>query len=228
MTPPPRPERHSPKQRRSLRGIEERSGHRGELAMGICLRTSRRFVRQGVGVRGSGETPDEDLVESQLRHHHVGGDPCHVEEQQFLVEASVLGFSAPVLHLGEVAIVHVYPSALKVQPAPAVHDTSAPTADFADRAIPALGSEIVGLKARSVVDGEIPVAVGAVLTQRPGSAQRNCLHSWQLCEFSREPGQEIMIILHAGPILAPSGEVGQGRRGHFDSGWRVVAVTSLG
>ena len=118
----------------------------------------------------------EDSVEGELRHDDVGGDAGGVEEEKLLSEPALLGLLRPVLDVLEIPVVDVHAQPVDGQPGTAVHDPAAPGTDVEDLAWPALDSEGVGFEEAPVVDGEVPVAVRAVVSSRPRAPQGDSQH----------------------------------------------------
>ena len=110
-----------------------------------------------------------------------------------------------VLDVVEVAVVHVGPAAVDLQPRPAVEHALAPAADFEDFTGPADVPQRLRVEVSAVVDRKVPVAVRPVRALGPRTAQRDGRYARQPAETLRDVGGKDDVVHtrkltgHAGP-----------------------------
>lgn len=103
-----------------------------------------------------------------MDHQRLDGEPAFARGDDFAADGI------------QVVIVHICPLSVDLQPRPAVEDALAPAPDLADLTRPADVAQCLRVEVPSVVDREVPVAVGSVRPLGSRSAESDRLHCRQL------------------------------------------------
>ena len=130
---------------------------RSAFAQGLRIVRPRQFTPQ---VPAAG----------QLAEEHVRRDAGEVKPENMNLESPLVGLASPVFNDVEIAKVDVEVPTIEIEHRPAVHHL-APFEGTKYATRPAQRLEWSGIDLSSVIDGEVPIAIGSEVATRPGSAE---------------------------------------------------------